>query len=237
MRVAFLLVFLAATIFALSDTSDWLGAIYLSFLLVGLPVLAREQLRFAEISILSRKQAYVTSGIAILSIGSLSLVFGLGGEMDQYFYISDWKGQLLASLVLTVLGLGILLTVLFFRRHFGIKETEITRHLIPITAGDKLLFAVLAVCAGFGEEIAYRGYAVTALMTSSGSPFVAVILSSAAFGMVHSYQGLLGIFRTGIIGLMMGFALLYTHSIWPVIIAHVSIDLLVGFVLTEMLAD
>ena len=55
--------------------------------------------------------------------------------------------------------------------------------------------------------------------------------------MVHSYQGILGVFRTGIFGLMMGFALLYTESIWSVMMAHVLINLLVGLVLAEKLID
>ena len=241
MRVMFLIVVFSTAAFLLIDPLGLSGAIYLSVLLVVLPGLAIAQPVVSNVAIISRQQAYVTSGITILSIGSLALALGLSGDntgnMGEYFYVGDWSQVILASLALTFLGLTILSVFYLLRRHLGISETEITRHLMPVTHRDKMLFTVLAVCAGFGEEIAYRAYAISTIATATGSPFGTTVLSSVAFGMVHSYQGILGVFRTGIFGLMMGFTLLYTESIWSVIVAHVLVDLLVGLVLAEKLID
>jgi len=91
------------------------------------------------------------------------------------------------------------------------------------------------VCAGLGEEWAYRGYAIPSVIVASGSAPVALFLTSAAFAALHSYQGVLGIVRTGVVGVILGAVFLHTGSLWPPIIAHVVIDLAVGFVMADRL--
>ena len=89
--------------------------------------------------------------------------------------------------------------------------------------------------AGFGEETAYRGYAISALVVATGSATLALTLTSATFGVLHAYQGPIGVVRTGVVGLIMGAAFLYTGSLWPLMIAHALIDLFAGLVLKERL--
>ena len=64
---------------------------------------------------------------------------------------------------------------------------------------------------------------------------MALALTSAAFAVLHSYQGISGILRTGVIGVIMGAVFLYTGSVWPPIFAHVVIDLAVGLVFADKL--
>ena len=64
---------------------------------------------------------------------------------------------------------------------------------------------------------------------------MALALTSGAFALLHSYQGVLGVVRTGVIGVTMGAVFLHTGSLWPPMVAHVLIDLVVGFVLAERL--
>ena len=61
------------------------------------------------------------------------------------------------------------------------------------------------------------------------------IAAFSAFALLHSYQGVLGVVRTGVIGVTMGAVFLHTGSLWPPMVAHVLIDLVVGFVLAERL--
>jgi len=93
---------------------------------------------------------------------------------------------------------------------------------------------VLSVAAGFGEEFAYRGYAITVLVPVLGVPG-AVVLTSAVFGVLHGYQGALGIFRTGVMGAMLAWGFLSSGSLWPPIVAHTMIDLVAGLWLGERL--
>jgi membrane protease YdiL (CAAX protease family) len=61
----------------------------------------------------------------------------------------------------------------------------------------------------------------------------AVIVSSIFFGLGHSYQGVNGAVRTGLIGL--AFAILYvgTGSIWIPIVVHALLDILQGGMILE----
>ena len=83
--------------------------------------------------------------------------------------------------------------------------------------------------------MAFRGYAIPAVIVAGGSAPVALALTSAAFALLHSYQGVLGVVRTGVIGMTMGAVFLHTGSLWPLMVAHVLIDLVVGFVLADRL--
>jgi len=78
---------------------------------------------------------------------------------------------------------------------------------------------------------------MSTVIMAGGSAIFAAIVTSVAFGLTHSYQGVIGICRTGMFGLMMGLALLYTDSLWSLVLAHTLIDLLVGLVLAEKLLD
>ena len=111
------------------------------------------------------------------------------------------------------------------------------RELLPVTRREKGLYAGLSLCAGFGEELAYRGYAIPAVIVAGASAPVALALTSGAFAVLHSYQGVLGVVRTGVVGVIMGAVFLHTGSLWPPMVAHVVIDLAVGFVFADKLVS
>jgi membrane protease YdiL (CAAX protease family) len=107
-------------------------------------------------------------------------------------------------------------------------------HFLPRTGRDLRHFAALSTTAGIVEEILYRGYVLWYL--SLYLPlWGAVIASSAAFGIAHSYQGFAAALRTGVVGI--AFAILYimSGSIWLPIIAHSAIDILQGAMIFEIL--
>ena len=63
----------------------------------------------------------------------------------------------------------------------------------------------------------------------------AAFLSTVVFGIMHGYQGSMGIARTMLMGGVLAWGFLASGSLWPPIIAHVLIDLLAGIVLGERL--
>ena len=76
-----------------------------------------------------------------------------------------------------------------------LKESRVLRALLPETAQERGVFTLLSVSAGFGEEVAYRGYAIPVLIPITGVAG-AVFITSIVFGGMHAYQGALGIIRT-----------------------------------------
>jgi hypothetical protein len=107
-------------------------------------------------------------------------------------------------------------------------------HMLPHNRRDYRHFIAVSLTAGVVEEIVYRGFVLwylSLLMPLWG----AVIVSSVAFGLGHSYQGAIGGLRCGLVGL--AFAILYvvTGSIWLPIIAHAALDILQGASILEIL--
>ena len=76
----------------------------------------------------------------------------------------------------------------------------------------------------------WRGYLMNRVVDLVGSTTlawgIALIGSAAIFGIIHFYQGPLGIIRTGVAGLLFGIVYLIVgrRNLWILIIAHALID-------------
>lgn len=106
-------------------------------------------------------------------------------------------------------------------------------YFLPQTSRDLRYFFGVSFTAGVVEEIVYRGFTLWYL-ESLMPLWMAVVVSSIGFGLVHSYLGATGAFRAGLVGL--GFAIFYvlTGSIWLPIIAHIALDALQGLTAIEL---
>ena len=86
------------------------------------------------------------------------------------------------------------------------------------------------ITAGFLEEFIFRGYLMNRLLDLVGKKTkvawaIAIVGQAVIFGLVHSQQGLGGIFKVGAIGLVFGLSYLFVgRNLWPLIIAHALID-------------
>jgi hypothetical protein len=89
---------------------------------------------------------------------------------------------------------------------------------------------VVWITAGFLEEFMFRGYLMNRLLGLVGKKTriawaIAVVGQAVIFGLVHSQQGLGGMFKVGAIGLVFGLSYLCVgRNLWPLIIAHALID-------------
>ena len=99
--------------------------------------------------------------------------------------------------------------------------------LAPQTGAEHRAFNLVAVTAGICEEILYRGILLGALAPVLGL-WQAVVLSSIVFGMGHAYQGLAGILKTGLVGLVMALLTVFSGSLLAAIVLHAVIDLTSG---------
>jgi membrane protease YdiL (CAAX protease family) len=222
-----------------STPLGWFDALFLAALIELLPAFAVIQVDLARDMVVQRPQMYLTSAVTILFLGAVSLTLGsrlvgmegmgLQIELGRVPYVILWGAGALA------LGTGTLWLFLVLRKRGGWSEDRLVHELMPVTPREKGLYAGLSFCAGFGEELAYRGYAIPAVIVAGGSASAALAVTSVAFAVLHSYQGVLGVVRTGVIGVIMGAVFLHTGSVWPPIFAHVVIDLAVGFVLADRL--
>ncbi|MDH3206380.1 MAG: CPBP family intramembrane metalloprotease [Gemmatimonadota bacterium] len=213
-----------------------LDGVLLAVLLVAVPGLSVAQLPLIEDAPLERLPAYWSSIATLWLLGTAGWFVGTreGGAGAIGLVRTPWVPLALWTVGLT---LGGLLTILVFRQIgvvAGIGESPMLRQLLPRTHEERHAFGVLSVAAGFGEEIAYRGYAIPVLGPLLGVSGAAV-LTSVVFGVLHGYQGALGILRTGAMGGMLAWGFLSSGSLWPPIIAHTLIDLVAGLWLGDKL--
>jgi len=216
----------------------WGEAAYLVFLVELLPVLAVAQLAFVRDGELPRLPVYGTSAGSIVLLAGLAFALGRGWEGDAMGLgwpgaaaVAAWGAGLTVAALLLVGGLHL------FRRRLGIREAPILKALLPRTGRERGGFALLSLAAGVGEEVTYRGYALAGLATVTGSWALAVVVSSAAFGALHAYQGAYGVVRTALLGALLAWSVTLTGSLWPAAMAHVAVDLVVGLVLAERLVQ
>ncbi len=214
------------------------GCLFMALLLELLPILGLAQLPLADDEgPFPRIPVYLSSGAVILALGWAGLVIGtrevgrefmgLGGiGVGPVFF---WS--VVASLAVFLLQLAFLLG----RLRLGIRETSLLGQLLPRTGTERMVFGFLSLAAGFGEEIAFRGFAIPGLVLLTGSPWWAALISSVAFGVLHGYQGWLGVARTGAMGFVLAAVFILSGSLWPGIVAHIALDLISGLILGDTL--
>lgn len=90
---------------------------------------------------------------------------------------------------------------------------------------------VSAATIAFAEEGLYRGYALPRIEAATGSPWVAVVATSAAFGLQHALlpvadpQWMLArVLGTFIVGLFLGALYVRWRRLLPLVVAHWAID-------------
>lgn len=106
-------------------------------------------------------------------------------------------------------------------------ERPLVAALLPRTTRERLAFLGVSAAAGLGEETAFRGYALAGLTALAGVP-AAVLLSSLAFGLSHAYQGPLGVVRTATTGFVLAWVVLASGSLWPAVVGHVLLNIILG---------
>lgn len=213
-----------------------LDSVLVAVLLVAVPGLSVAQLPLIDDRPLERLPAYWSSIAALWLLGTACWFVGTreGGAGAIGLVLIPWVPMTLWTIGL---ALGGLLMILLFRQvalRAGARESPMLRQLLPRTHEERHAFGALSVAAGLGEEIAYRGYAIPVLVPLLGMPGAAV-LTSAVFGVLHGYQGPLGILRTSAMGGMLAWGFLVSGSLWPPIIAHTLIDLAAGLWLGDRL--
>lgn len=242
-RLVRLLLFVGA---ALSAVSFWAlaGLAGLAFvdaalgtlLFVVVPTLACAQLPLMGDTPIERVPAYRSSIVTLWSLAALCWIVGTWGEGPGAIGL----GSIGASALLgwTSVGTAVALALMVVFRavslRIGLVDSRLLCDLLPRTDGERRLFAWLSLAAGVGEEVAYRGYGLTLLAGVIG-PWPAAVLTSLVFGAMHTYQGVLGVLRTTLLGLWMAAIFLWSGSLWPAVLTHTLLDLIAGIWLGERL--
>ncbi|NNE10135.1 MAG: CPBP family intramembrane metalloprotease [Gemmatimonadetes bacterium] len=107
---------------------------------------------------------------------------------------------------------------------------------LPKTKREFYLFKWLSLAAGVCEEILYRGFLIWFIASYLGI-LPAILLSSLAFGVAHSYQGFSNAVQTAIIGLWMAILFWLTGSVWIPMVTHFLVDVIGGRMIYGVLSQ
>ena len=104
-----------------------------------------------------------------------------------------------------------------------------------------MLYAVI-IGAGFGEETLFRGYLFERLGKLFGTTLAAkiaiVAITSLGFAVAHfTEQGVAGVEQAIVTGLALGTVFAWTRSLWPVMAAHATYDLVALLIIYANLED
>jgi hypothetical protein len=102
--------------------------------------------------------------------------------------------------------------------------------LMPHGPAELTLWVVLSVTAGICEETIFRGYLQRQFMALTNNAPAGILLSAAAFGAAHAYQGFRRVILIGVFGAMFGILAYWRRSVRPGMIAHAWQDTLGGVV-------
>ena len=109
-------------------------------------------------------------------------------------------------------------------------------YILPRDRRDFRSFVGISFTAGIVEEFLYRGFAFWYLFHFM-PVWAAIVVSSFAFGLGHSYQGAGGVVRVTLVGVAFGLFYLLTGSIWLTMLAHVILDVMQGLSCLEVLGE
>lgn len=209
--------------------SSLLRIVFSLLLMVGVPVLSWRSARPEELKGIPRRALYFSAVVSqwVLAVIGVLVVFVSWAEWSKVGIASVSASEFLkwtAVLVLiSVAGLGLVL--LLEQRGWWPSESEMVRLLMPENGREKLwaLFG-LAPTAGLCEEFLYRGFLLAEMTAWFHSAAWGVVVSSAAFGLAHSYQGLNGMVRAGLLGALLAWPVVHLGSLYPSMAAHFLID-------------
>ena len=106
---------------------------------------------------------------------------------------------------------------------------------LPRTAKQRKQHTLIVFSTATCEELISRGFAVFLLQSvfPGISVFLVILITSALFGLSHLYQGLSGVIRTGIFGILSVSLFLVTDSLILPMVLHFLADFSYTFVLPK----
>lgn len=197
------------------------------------------------------RRPYLFTALIILIVVAVYLLAGTAAFMLE-FPDEGFGLYLIANVALTLV-LAALLTAMRWWKGTGFQPLTNRRDLwlyalpaapvlvplvsiliygfAPLSFGSVLTFLLLALLVGFVEEAAFRGLILQALLPRGR--WLAVIVSSVLFGLMHLMNGLAGSSPADLL-VQLGYTIAFgfgwaavslrTRSIWPLVIIHALID-------------
>jgi len=205
---------------------DPLALIFLTLLFVMIPVAGLRRARTAPAPNPGRRLRYYRLiCVQLACFGLLS-------------WCVAWKlriplGHLPRSPLLAWAGAGALVALFYYAlepyRRRRIARGDMRTFTMAPGEGQLGGWAMVSLCAGVAEELAYRGVASSILLYAGLPAWAVVLLVSAAFGLGHADRGWFHVAATFGIGALLHVLVITSGSLWPAMAAHAVYDFFAGW--------
>ncbi|HKJ93075.1 MAG TPA: CPBP family intramembrane glutamic endopeptidase [Longimicrobiales bacterium] len=214
----------------------WPARLMTMVLLVVMPGLLLVQGRMADRvpEGITRTRLYGSSVLTIWILVALvtAAAWGSGFTLRLLGLVVPAPPRLaLVALLTTAVGAAAMIAGRLLR----LPETVLLTFVLPRTRRERILFLGVALSAGVAEEFVFRSFLIPALQAATDNVWLAVALSSGAFGLIHSYQGMSGALRASLLGLLLAVPFIATGSVLPSMAAHTALDIIGGLWLGDWL--
>ena len=188
-----------------------------------------------DVVLLGGPLLFVGMGLSLLAVWISSRMRGIGW---QEFGLSKPKSWIRTALLAIGVYVGFIITyvlivspILKFAFPDGVVDLSRFEHLrgnLPSLIINVIVHAFIT--AGFVEEFLWRGYLINRLVDLQGKKtiltwIVAIVCSAIIFGLGHANQGLMGMVKISLIGLLLGTAFLAVRrNLWTLVIVHIVLD-------------
>jgi len=147
----------------------------------------------------------------------LGAVMPTTAMLDKTFLIGIAIGAMVIGLLV-----GVLLAKKLKTSHATLGDVE---PLMPRNGAETGWAALLSLNAGLSEECFFRLLLPLLLTALLHNPLWAFGIATGLFGLVHFYQGVVGVVMTTLVGVVMAGLYLWTGELWVAIVVHAGLDL------------
>lgn len=207
---------------------------YLVLVCAVLPILAWASKRKIDQGVVIPRLPLYFEGL-ILQTLLLAISAGVAGLAGITLFART--GIAFADVLLVFAILALALTAMM--TGWRVAKPEARRRvsiLIPVTRAERRLFIVLSLAAGVSEEVAFRGVLPAILERTTGSLWIAFLISATAFALAHLLQGWTSAMFVGIFGLVLHLLVWTTGTLWTAIAVHVLYDVVAGLTLGKIVS-
>jgi len=225
--------------------ASWIEHLFVVSLLVVVPIVeVRYDRRLKQFTSSERRTTWYRLNIlvlCVLAVAALALaspvnIFVLANHGSVATWLGAHTAVFLGATALAVAYAALTLTQGFkasIDRTFRlkvVKAMQSMRFMLPVTGRERQWWILVSLAAGVCEEILYRGFVThyfsgTLGATISLGTVGAWLTASLFFGLAHAYQGITGIVRSGLGGLLLGAIAILSGGLLIPIALHFLFDL------------
>jgi membrane protease YdiL (CAAX protease family) len=207
------------------NLAGWCHVGYFGVLLPGLTVLLRKKVIPASKPLPNRLRHFQATATEIVILTLLSL--SVGALQGISLFPPTWP-----SLWAAIVGVAAYLaavTYMWPRWRRAVERRARVVHLyMPANAVERGWWIAVAILAGTGEEITWRGVQGTLVTILTGNYWIAAVLCSISFALGHSVQGWRSVVVVFVFAMCFATLVWLAGSLYVAMAVHVAYDITAG---------